>query len=155
MSAHRSQIAEYFLVALHRGVARPEEAREWAFRIIEVEQDALGELVDVALSKDAASLEAALKAIGGPRDKLLAGKSVLQRISEHLLSGTYETKDAILVAMHTCQGVGLSQDLYYELDAMNENLEYARDTGTAKENDVRMELTALLGRFGSLEKGDA
>ncbi len=57
--------------------------------------------------------------------------------------------------MHTCQGVGLSQDLYYELDAMNENLEYARDTGTAKENDVRMELTALLGRFGSLEKGDA
>lgn len=112
--------AEFYRVALQAGLAKPEEIRAWAHRLIEQEAEPEGEIVEVALCKDTRVLEELLRSVPGERNPELAGKWLLRHLRDKFLSTGRATQWCAQRGMQIVRATALGDDLYYQLDGLDE-----------------------------------
>jgi hypothetical protein len=140
--------AEFFLQGFRFALATPDEARRWAFDIIEHDSVPPIWAIDVAMSVEGHSLEESLRAVPGERDRVVAGRLLLGAEALRLKRDELNLEDAALRAIHIYRAL-ISDDYGSTFGSPYENLLYAQERGRDDEvGECKCALEAVLASEG-------
>lgn len=138
--------AEYYRIGLESGLLVPEEAQIWADSLIAELVDPPFELIEVSWSKGLASTMDSLKEVRGDRDRPCAGSLLLGYLRKQVPPDDDGLVWTVRRAMHIARAAGLSDDIYYQFDLIEDEIWLARNGTYGSVDDCRKDfLHALKG----------
>jgi hypothetical protein len=146
--ANDATIAAYFLLGIEAGLFAFDCAKEWAFGAIESRDNPPIQIIEIAASNLREESMSNLAAVLGDADSALAGRWLIGRIRGDLVAGRVSTRTAARMAMQVAGSAGLPQDLYYDFDAIDDELHLAESGTYSTVAQVTSDLLASLESHG-------
>ena len=119
-------IAEYYRLGLHVGLLLPEHASGWADSVVAAMVSPPMEVIEVSWSRGPHAMIGALSAVGGGRDRQLAGSWLLGLLRESLPESEDGLQVALRRATQIAREAGLDEDICCRLDVLEDELSLAR-----------------------------
>jgi hypothetical protein len=119
--------AEYYRIGIETGLVAHEEVRDWAMGVIERMAEPPAEIIDVSWSRAQQSLEESLRAVPGERDQSQAGKLLLGLLRERHFDSKTDLTWCARKAMHVARAAELEEGIYYEFDALEDEIFLAKN----------------------------
>lgn len=139
-------IAAYYLYGLEAGIVTLQQAKGWAFSVVESMDNPPADVIDVALSNGLPEISEKLNNVTGERNVQLAGKWLLSALNKnfHSNSSSIEriTKQAMQVILSTALG-----DEYYVFDSIDDSLSLAQSGTYGSLEMCRSELENALSAY--------
>jgi hypothetical protein len=134
MAPSLASFAQYFRIGLEVGICDPDQARDWAFSIIDQMEEPPGEIIEVSWQKPLAQLISDLNDVGGELDLDLVCRWLLGTLSAGMLSGNEGLGGAIRQAMQIASSVEFIE-LYDVFDRIDDGIHLAESQiyGTVEE----------------------
>jgi len=100
-------------------------SKDWAFSVIEALSTPPIEVVEIATANDRNSAMDALEAAVHGADQQAAGRWLLADILDQLNAGHISAVEATRLAMRVAQTTSLPDEVYYDFDALDDELHLA------------------------------
>lgn len=139
-------IAEYFCKGIETALLSPAQARAWADSVIVSTDNPPYAFIEISLSQGVQEIVSALKAVPGERDQGEAGKWLLDILQRAEIQSTEGLAAAVSKAMVVCRHCGLSDEIYYEFDCIDDSLFLARHGEYGTVDECRADFLASLQR---------
>ncbi len=147
MLSNLATIARYFRVGIEAGILEVEDARAWAFSIIESEEAPPSEVIDVSWSIPRAQLIEVLNSFAGDADAGLAGGWLLAVLRESLPKSNDSLKASVQCAMQIARSAELDGSIYYKFDAIDDGLFLALSGTYGAVTECRSDFEAALADY--------
>lgn len=142
-----STIAAYYLYGLEVGIVTLQQAKDWAFSIVESMDNPPADIIDVALSSGLSEINEKLNAVAGERDVQLAGKWLLNTLSREFSSNPFNVERITKQAMQVTRSTALGDDEYYVFDHIDDALSLAQSGTYGSVEGCRSELENALSAY--------
>ncbi len=142
-----STIAAYYLYGLEAGIVTLQQAKDWAFSVVESMDSPPADVIDVALSSGLPEMNEKLNAIAGERDVQLAGKWLLNALNRELSSNPLNVERIAKQAMQVTRSTALGDDEYYVFDYIDDALSLAQNGTYGSVEACRSELENALSAY--------
>ncbi|WP_310056681.1 hypothetical protein [Lysobacter niastensis] len=152
-TSDRATVAAYFLYGLEAGLFPEDCAKDWAFSVIAALDDPPIEIIDVATAAHRQDVFGALANASLGADSALAGRWLLTRVHNELLSNRISVRDAIRKSMQVAFSTQLPEDVYYAFDALDDELQLAENGVYSTVADVTRDTLAELSVHGQGSSG--
>jgi hypothetical protein len=139
-------IADYFCKGIETALLPPEQARAWADSVIVNTSKPLYAFIEIFLSQGVPEIISALKGVPGERDQINVGRWLLAKLQQAEIQSTASLAAAIRKAMLVCRHCGLSDQIYYEFDGIDDSLYLARHGQHSTVDECRADFLACLQR---------
>ena len=139
-------IADYYCKGIETGLLAPEQARAWADSVIANSEQPLYAFIEISLSQGVPEIVSALREFPGERDQGNIGRWLLAKLQQVEVQSTEELAAAVRKAMLVCRHCGLSEQIYYELDGIDDSLYLARHGQYGTVDECRSDFIACLQR---------
>ena len=135
VGASHATICAYFWAGIAVGILPFQQAKEWAFAVVAALEAPPIEIIEVATSNERNGTLDALQSAAGGADQHAAGRWLLSDLSGQLAAGGISPMEAARAAMRVAQTTGLPDQVYYDFDALDDELHLAvnGDYGTPEE----------------------
>jgi hypothetical protein len=124
-SVTQQTICAYFWAGVAVGVLPYQSSKAWAFSAIEVLESPPIEIIEVATASDRNSALDALQASAHGADQQTAGRLLLEDLHSQLKAGAISPMEATRAAMRVAQTTGLPDQVYYDFDGLDDELQLA------------------------------
>lgn len=142
-----STIAAYYLYGLEVGIVTLQQAKDWAFSVVESTDSPPADVIDVALSSGLPEINEKLSAVAGERDVQLAGKWLLNALSREFSSNPLNVERITKQAMQVTRSTALGDDEYYVFDHIDDALSLAQSGTYGSVEGCRSELENALSAY--------
>lgn len=139
-------IADYFCKGIETALLPPEQARAWADSVIASTDQPLYAFIEISLSQGLPEIISALRDFPGERDQSNIGRWLLAKLQQVDVQSTADLAAAIRKAMLVCRHCGLSDQIYYEFDGIDDSLFLARHGQYGTVDEFRVDFLACLQR---------
>jgi hypothetical protein len=136
--------AAYFLYGLEAGVLSHEDAKEWAYSVIEARDSPPIGIIEIAMSKGREQLFKALSSASVEADIPQAGRWLFWVLQQQLEENPARVRIIIQQAIQIANSTQQPEKIYYLFDAVDDDLEYVADTNCGFEELYLMELKRAL-----------
>ena len=140
-------VASFFRTGILAGVCSPDEAHSWALSVIAASDVPSGEIIEVSWRKPLNDLLDDLRNIGGDVDGASVGNWLLARLGEMPAQTATEISQRLHQAMQIVKHAGLSEDIYYTFDGIEDELNLSLNGIFGHVDDCRDELRSMLAEF--------
>ena len=123
VSFTQETICSFFRAGAVAGVLPFQRGKNWAFSIIETLDEPPGEIIEIAMANDRNSVMDALQAAAHGADHQAAGRHLLVGILSQLQSGDISEDEAIFAAMRVAQATSLPDEVYYQFNVLDDQLQ--------------------------------
>ncbi|SEL51492.1 hypothetical protein SAMN05428989_1821 [Pseudoxanthomonas sp. GM95] len=141
--------AAYFWAGVVTGVLHFEDARAWAFSVIEALDAPPIEVIEVATARDRVACIDALQAAAHGGDLLCAGPWLFADLLNQLEAGARPVPETIYAAMRVASTTGLPDDCYYAFDALDDELQMAINNVCFTVDQARHDLIKTLVQYAN------
>jgi hypothetical protein len=149
-SVTQATICSYFWAGIAVGSSHYQSAKDWAFSIIEALDAPPIEIIEIATANDRNSTMDALEAASDGADQQAAGRWLLTDLHHQLTVGDISALDAIRAAMRVVQIAGLPIEIYFDFDALDDELQLSDNGVYSSPAAVRLNvLDALVEHSGA------
>jgi hypothetical protein len=140
-------IAAYYLYGLEAGIVTLQQAKDWAFSVVESMDSPPADIIDVALSSGLPEINEKLNAVTGERDVQLAGKWLLNALNRKFSSNELNLERITKQAMQVTRSTALGDDEYYVFDSIDDSLSLAQSGTYGSVERCRSELENALSAY--------
>jgi hypothetical protein len=155
LTAADGTIASYYLYGLESGLFPLDCAKEWAFQIIQSRDTPPIEIIEVATATQRQDVFDSLASVPGPRDTQVAGQCLFLHLHDKLQAGGMTVRAAVLAAMQIARRAELSDSIYYDFDALEDELYLAEDGSYSTVAVVTNDVLSALSSHGQPAPGEA
>ena len=139
-------IADYYCKGIETALLAPEQARAWADSVIAKTDKPLYAFIEISLSQGVPEIISALREFPGERDQSNIGKWLLAKLQQVDVQSTTDLAAAVQKAMLVCRHCGLSEQIYYEFDGIDDSIYLARHGQYGTVDECRLDFLACLQR---------
>lgn len=140
-------VAAYYLYGLEAGIVTLQQAKDWAFSIVESMDSPPADVIDVALSRGLPEINEKLNAVTGERDVQLAGKWLLNALNREFSSNPLNVERITKQAMQVTRSTALGDDEYYVFDSIDDSLALIQSGTYGSLEGCRSELENALSAY--------
>lgn len=141
-------IARYFLVGIDAGICTDDEARAWAFAVIDALDAPPGEIVEISWNKPRANLREDLLAVTGVAELETVGHWLLGLLRLRVSNAPDASLRPLLTsARHIVNATGLGEPLLYNFEQVEDELSLAEQRIYGTIAKARASLAGLLAEF--------
>ena len=140
-------VAAYYLYGLEAGIVTLQQAKDWAFSIVESMDSPPADVIDVALSRGLPEINEKLNAVTGERDVQLAGKWLLNALNREFSSNPLNVERITKQAMQVIRSTALGDDEYYVFDSIDNSLALIQSGTYGSLEGCRSELENALSAY--------
>jgi hypothetical protein len=145
-----SQIADYYCKGITMALVSPDEAWAWADAEIAKADAPDFRFIDIALSRSVSDLYTALRAFVDSEAECKVGPWLLARLQRVDMQSTEALVAAVRKARSLCEYCGLSDEIYYEFDELDEVLFLARHNEYGSVDECRADFIRSLERHARI-----
>ena len=139
-------IADYYCKGIETALLLPDQARAWADSVIANADVPLYAFIEISLSKGLPEMISSLRDFPGERDQRGIGRWLLAILQQVDVQSTTDLAAAVRKAMLVCRHCGLSDQIYYEFDSIDDSLYLALHGQYGTVDECRTEFLACLQR---------
>lgn len=139
-------IADYYCKGIETELLLPDQARTWADSVITNTDEPLYAYIEISLGQSVAEIILALKGVPGERDQTNVGGWLLGKLQQAEVESIAGLAAAIRKAMLVCRHCSLSDQIYYEIDGIDDSLYLARHGQYGTVDQCRADFLAYLQR---------
>ena len=143
-SVTQGTICSYFWAGVAVGVLPLQRGKDWAFSIIEALDEPPFEVIEIAIANDHNSAMDALPAAAHGGDQQAAGRLLLADILVQLKAGDVTVEEATLAAMRVAQPTSLPDDVYYQFNVLDDELQLAFNGTYGNPAEITLEVLKAL-----------
>lgn len=141
-SVTRETICAYFWAGVAVGVLPFQSSKDWALSVIEASDAPPIEIIKVATANNRNSALEALQASAHGADQQMAGRLLLADIHAHLKTGDISAMEATRAAMRVAQTTTLPDQVYYDFDGLDDELQLAVNGTYGTPAEIAAEIAA-------------
>ena len=119
-------------------------SKSWAFSVIEALDAPPIEIIEIATANDRNSAMDALQSAAHGADQAAAGRWLLEDIFGQLQAGDITAMDATRAAMRVAQTTSLPDQVYYDFDGLDDELQLAGNGTYSTPEMVRADVLKVL-----------
>ena len=135
--------AQFYRICLLVGLCDPDEARAWSIRVIDQLAQPPGEIIEVSWRKPLTQLIEDLNAVPGEADRSLMRSWLLPPLWRNTTDSTVGLDRALRQGMHLARSLN-DEELYYQFDCIDDQLQLAATGTYGTPAEVRNEFEAIL-----------
>jgi hypothetical protein len=139
-------IADYYCKGIETALLPPEQARAWADSVIASTEEPLYEYIEVSLSNGVPELISALSSFPGERDPSKIGPWLLAKLQQTEVDSVEGLASAVRAAMLVCRHCGMTDEVHYEFDCIDDSLYLARHGQYGSVDQCRADFLTCLRR---------
>ena len=143
-----ASFAQYFRIGIEVGICCPDQARDWAFSIIDKMDEPPGEIIEVTWRKPLAALLLDLNDVKGEPDLNLVCGWLLGTLSAAAQSMNGDLGGPVRQAMQIARTVG-SSDLYYIFDSIEDGVHLADSQTYGTTEECRRDFLNALNKYST------
>lgn len=142
-------LAAYFHMSIAAGLLDFERAKDWAYDVIEALDEPPIEIIEVATAGDRASSLQNPGLVPGNADRALAGRWLLGIVLGRLEASQFSAMEAARAAMRVVDLSGLSREIRYDFDCLDDELQLAVNGHYGNLEEVGRDVHEALSRYSS------
>lgn len=143
-----ASFAQYFRVGIEVGICDPDQARDWAFSVIDQMDEPPGEIIEVTWRKPVAALLLDLNDVKGEPDLNLVCGWLFGTLSGQVRSMNGELGRPVQQAMQIARTVG-SSDLYHIFDSIEDGAHLADSQVYGIAEECRRDFLNALNKYAT------
>ena len=140
----QATICAYFWAGTAVGVLQFQNGKDWAYSVIEALDAPPIEIIEIAIANDRNSAMDALQAAARDADPQTAGRWLLADIFNQLKAGGMSAMEAARSAMRVAQTTNLPNQVYYDFDGLDDELQLAANGTYGTPEEVAIEVLKAL-----------
>ena len=143
-SVTQQTICAYFWAGVAIGVLPYQSSKDWAFSVIEILDIPPIEIIEVATASDRNSALDALHVSAHGADMQTAGRLLLEDVHSQLNAGKISLMEATRTAMQVAQTTGLPDQVYYDFDGLDDELQLAVNGTYGTPAEIKVDILRAL-----------
>jgi hypothetical protein len=145
--ATQATICAYFWAGIVVGVFPFQRSKDWAYTVVEVLDVPPIEIIEIASANDRNDAMDALQSAAHGADQTTTGYWLLADIFYQIKSGDIAAGEAVRLALRVAQTTGLPNDIYYDIDAFDDELQLAVNGAYSSPDQVAADILNALAEY--------
>jgi hypothetical protein len=145
----QATICAYFWAGIAAGVLPFQSSKDWAYTVVEALDSPPIEIIEIASANDRNSSMDALGLASDGADHVVVGRWLLADLLSQLSDGEISAAEAVRLAMRVVHTTGLPNNIYYDLDALEDELQLAANGVYSSPDRVAADVLAALAEHSA------